>query len=162
MAGRYDVECLLGDVEEVLTTKLNSKIAQINAEKNDSISMATIPVAGYFLQTMNEKMANYDPFVYYGVGNIEPGDEMMPGRSSDIVDIEALICVIDPGQDDTIAKRMFRYGRALKEVFETNFNAFDGGNIKATIISKMPIDIGILNDSFTHKAVGVIIRASIG
>lgn len=162
MAAKYDIESLLADVLSILTTNLNTKISAITTEKGDSLPLATVPAAAYFCQTLNDGMANFDPFVFYGVGDIKPASGNWPGLTGQEVQVEVLICVKESNLTTGNAKQMFRYGRALKDIFDENFDQLDNGNVKPTVFSLMPIDIGIMNDSFTHKAVGVIIKASIG
>lgn len=163
MATKYDLESLLADTLTVLSNNLNTKISEITTEKGDSLELKTIPTDAYFLQTLNDRMANFDPFVFYGIGEIKPADGAKAGYSGYNVQVEVLVCVRDSGLVDGIAKQMFRYGRALKEIFESNaLTGFDKGRVKPIVEGLTPIDIGILNDSFTHKAVGVILRASIG
>lgn len=156
---RYDIESLCDDIKTVLTTYLNTKLAAIDAEKNDDIDLATVNSLAYVFQSMNGVTINYNPFIFYGVQEIdgEGGYSYTPSR----VDVSVILVLEDQAEDIDIGKRMLRYGRALKEVFEEHFNETAHG-VKLSVQSQVPIEISLMNSSNPHRAIGVLVRADMG
>ena len=158
----YDLETLLDDIETLVKANLNTKIAAINSEKNDSISLATIDSEAYFFQSLDGKQINYTPFVAYGISNFDsPEDGGHYGAAEIKVSIDVIVCLEDVGQDVNITKRMLRYQRALKEIIETNFDGLTSG-VKLSVQNQLPIDVALLNSSNMHKAIGITIHAILG
>jgi hypothetical protein len=153
---RYDIESLCDDIKTILTTNLNDKLAEIDADKNDSITLATINSSAYHFQSMNGANSNYNPFVFYGVQEID--GEGFHSNTPMRIDVSIIIVVEDTGQDIDIGKRMLRYGRALKEVFEEGFQDIAQG-VKISVQSQVPIEINLMNTSAIHRAIGVLVRA---
>lgn len=154
---KTDVEDILDAVKLILTTHLNTKIQAINAEKADAYTLKEINDSAYFLQTMDAAQANYDPYIFYGVG--EMADEPAPypgGRTAYRLDLDVLIVVADHGNDVNIGRRMLRYQRALKEVFEEHFDELPGRS-KLSVKSQVPVTIQLLNSSHRHRVVGVLL-----
>ncbi len=155
----YDIEMLLSDIKSVLLANLNTKITALNSEKNDSISLTAIDSTAYALQSLNGANINFDPFIFYAVQDVKSVGQA--GATSMIVDVVVAVVKEDQGMDLDIANRMFRYGRALKEVFEENFDQ-NAGAVKLTIQSLVPVEFMLMNSSFNHRAIGVLIQAEIG
>lgn len=158
----YDLEILLEDIETLIKANLNTKIAALNSEKNDSITLATVDSEAYFFQSLDGKQINYTPFVAYGISGFdEPDGNGHYGAAEIKVSIDVVICLEDVGQDVNITKRMLRYQRLLKEIIEYNFDGLTSG-VKLSVQNQLPIDIALLNSSHTHKAIGITIHAILG
>lgn len=166
----YDIESLLFDIKTLMISKLNTKIGDINTEKNDQVVLATVKDDAYFIQSLDGRQANYNPYVYIGVSDIKPGDEDASkwGKSQEELEIAVAIIVADNGDEpnhatitDAIPRRTFRYLRAIKEMFQENFDKNKNG-IKLSVQSQVPIELSLSNDSGTERAIGVILRADIG
>lgn len=159
MASKYDIEQCLLDVKAVLVSYLNTKLAAITTEKNDTITLKTIDSSAYFIHSMDGPQVNYDPFIYIGLQAIE-GDGQM-GASPSQLSIAVAAVVADEGQDVELWKRMFRYQRAIREVFEEHFEE-QAGTFKFVVKDQVPIEISLLNDSYSHKAIGVTLSVALG
>jgi len=155
----YDVETLLTDIETFLKANLPTQIAAINLEKNDTIALRNVDNNAYFYQTMNEKIEAYDPFLYLGVSNIAT-DGIGP-HTSKTVTIQVIIALSDRNGDNTIVKRIFRYARALEDLFHGKWNTFSNSQ-KLEINSLAPVTLDLLNSSEFHKAGGVELVTSFG
>lgn len=159
---KYDIESLLLDIETLLKNNLNNKITAINSEKNDSIVLAQIDSNAYFMQSLDGPEVNYNPFIFYGIEAIS--DEATGANFSFTpmrLSIAVALVMEDSGLDVNISRRMFRYQRAIKEIFEEGFDSIPEG-IKLTVQSQVPIELSLLNDSYKHKAIGVTIKADMG
>lgn len=155
---KYDVENLLSDIQSLLTTYLNTKLSEIDTEKNDGITLKQVDSSAYFLQTLDGKAANFDPFILYGVDTIESD-----GRRSATLrkyQISVVIVLADSRSEVTPAARMFRYLRALEEVFEEHW-AENGNAINLVIQSLEPVEIKLFNTSQPYRAVGVRFEAGL-
>lgn len=150
---RYDLENLMADIKSIMTTNLNTKLTELDAEKADSISLATVSTSqGYFLQTMDAEVANANPFVLYGIEDIETKNAGPMGIKT--VTITIYLVTEEAGLEGNVTNRMYRYLRALEEVFETNWYMVQN----ATKISKkslQPFELTRLNDSQPCRAVGI-------
>ena len=162
MAATYDIESLLDDILTLLQAGLNTKIAALNTEKGDEIQLETINSDAYALQSLNGPHMNFNPFVFYGVQDIKPGDDSSPyGRTS--MSVEVVVCIVleDMGQDRDIATRLFRYQRALKEVIEDGFDS-NSNLVKLSVQSLVPVEFTLMNSSNGHRAIGIQIQADLG
>lgn len=152
---KYDVELFLNDIKTILTSHLNTKIAAINSEKNDTITLGSINNNAYFLQTLDNDEANFDPYVLYGIEDIKTvGIGPLSGHEYTI----AIVIVVADHQDGNCAKKMMRYQRALEEVFAEHFQENEHGT-KMEIQSIVPVSFKALNTSFRYRAIGVALRA---
>jgi len=152
----YDEESLLSDIETVLKNNLNTRIAAINTEKADSITLATIDSGAYFMD-MDDRSANYNPIVVYTISSIET--ESIGHATARNIIVNIAIIVNDNG-DLSIVKRMLRYGRALREVFEQNFRyirALDNFKIQSLPV----LGFQLRNNSQRYKIVGLDLETSI-
>jgi hypothetical protein len=157
----YDVESLLRDVKTVLSTNLNTKINALNAEKNDSITLKTIPAGAYFLQELSQVPINYNPYVLYGEQDNQPASEGTYGATMENVTVSIGLILEDEGEDagETPVYKMLRYRRALKEVIEENFQILSGGN-------KLVVQCGSLiafeQSGARYRGIGINVTTSIG
>lgn len=152
----YDIENLLDDVKAVFQNGLNANLALINTEKGDSL-LRTIDNNAYFFQGLNEDAANFDPFIVYGVEEIETIQGQ--GFSAENVIISVVLCVAENGVDD-IDRIMMRYSRALKETIESGWQISNGG-VKISVNRLMPISFKLLDSDESFKAVGINIEAAL-
>lgn len=158
---RYDIESLMNSISSIVTTHISAKITSINSEKNDSIVLKDIPSGAVIIQSMDGKQANYNPFIYIGAVDIQGEDTPLTGRCVQKIDVAVLIALADEGQDVEIWKRLFRYQRAIREIFEENFD-FVSGHFNLKVKSQVPIELALVNNSYSHKASGVVVSAEIG
>lgn len=159
---RYDIEQLLVDIKQIMVDNLNTRIAAVNAEKNDGMTLSPIPAAAYFCQSMDGTQTNFDPFVFFGVESIDEDNSGYNfGYSPEKLTISVAIVVVDEGNTINIPSKLFRYQRALKETFEMNFNSISEG-VKIAVQGQVPIDLALMNNKFRHKAIGVTLKVAMG
>jgi hypothetical protein len=155
----YDLELLMDDVKSILTSNLNTKISAINTEKSDSTTLLTVDNDAYFLQDLDHRSVNYNPFVFYSCEDIE-GTGFGPNTPQEFL-INIILVLADQSGYTDLATRMFRYSRALKEIFEENFTIKRNANfISINVLA--PIPLTTLNEAREFRAVGIQIRSSIG
>lgn len=158
MAIKYDVEDLLADIQGLMADNLNTKIAAVDADKSSSLSLKTVNASAYFLQTLNDKATNYDPFIIYGVDDVE-ADGRGP-CTIERIKMSVVLVLADNGQDINIAKRMFRYRRALLEIFQDNWFLVNN-SIKLRVAPSIPVPLTQINSDHRFQAVGLMIDADL-
>jgi hypothetical protein len=114
-----DIERIVDDITSFLQANVNTKITEINTEKNDGITLSQIDNAAYFLQTLNYAVTNYNPFLHIAVIAVDT----VPIGPATIANYRILVSVILENDTEDLAqgKKLFRYARVLKELFEKNF-----------------------------------------
>lgn len=151
---KYDIESFMADVEAFLKANLNTKITAINSEKNDTITLPSIPDEGYFLQTLNDTVTNYNPFIFFGVDSVET--EGTGPANKDAYSVDVILCFADQGADapGAVAKKLYRFSRVLGDLFKENYDRIGrAGKIKVKSLS--PVSFKFLNSSDDYRAVGV-------
>lgn len=154
----YDIENLLADIEATLKANLNTVIARIDAEKADSIVLKQIPSSAYFFETLDQRVANFNPFILYGIEGIDTITQR--GSSAQKITISVIVVLHDPQDKNPIPKRMLRYSRALKETIEENYTLTSNG-ISLEIQSLVPVPFQLLNSTLSYRAVGILITATL-
>jgi len=156
----YDVESFLADLETHLKTNLNTKITAINAEKADSVVLRSVDNAAYLFQTMDDTVANYDPYVYYGIQDIE--SQGNGAQTLNRFTVIVAIIIHDAAGDILVGKRMLRYSRVLSEVMEDRYSSIGSEYKKTKISSLVPITFRLLDDSNNYRAIGIELEIILG
>lgn len=154
---RIDFEDILDNVKTVLTNNLNTKIVSINSEKDDGIDVPSIDNNAYYLQSLDYEIMNHDPCIVYGIEEIET-DEKSYGHTLEKLFISIVVLLSDNGRKE-ISRIMFRYSRALKEIFEENFRNINSNNYLIDRLTPVPFEN--LDGSQTYKAIGIIIETDL-
>lgn len=153
MSVKYDIERFLADVKSFLQSGFNTAIVAMNAEKNDAVVLGQIDSAAYFLQTLNDKVVNYSPFIFYGEGNVIAEGIGPATRKQYSVDV-VLVLVDNAEAQDAVPVKLFRYRRILEELFENNWATMKS-SVKLKIQSLSPIAFNLVNSSADYRAIGI-------
>lgn len=156
---KYDLETLMTDIKSCYQANMPAKIAELNTEKNDAISLSVPADGSYVMQSMDGASANWNPFMFIGI--VDLVGEPTTGYSDMKPSVAVLAVIEDDGQDVEIWKRLFRYHRAIREIAESNFD-FLPGHSTLGIKSQVPVELALVNGSFRHKAMGVLLEAHLG
>ena len=154
---KFDEELLLLNLETIIKANLNTKIAALNTEKNDTISLATVNNSAYIMD-VNDKEVNYNPYIIYMISE-QTSEARGPVTIENII-INVALIHSDNGLDPYIVKRMLRYRRCLKEVIEENFRSISPCD-SVTIESLPVLSFQKSNSSYSSKVVGINIITSI-
>lgn len=161
---KYDVENLLVDVKALLVANLNTKLAAIEAEKVAQGLPATglLPVdvaKGYFEQSWSDDILNINPAIFFGIEDVQAVGNGPATEERYKIFVE--VVVLDSGQDRLTKNRIHRYARALKEVFEENWDSL-GGGCKIKVETVRPISFKLdLNTSEEVKVGGVSLTTAL-
>lgn len=118
MAGkRYDVESLIDDIKLAITDAtrgLNAKLTAIDSEKADFV-IKKLNANAIAIFEADASTLIYDPNLTILVSSDDPLDNAVGGHA---VDVEIWITVRDTAEKaGVIERRVFRYMRALYEIF---------------------------------------------
>lgn len=162
---KYDIEDLIADVKRILLANLNTKIAAVEAEKIARGAPATglLPVdqtigpdgmpVGYFEQNWSDKNFNVSPAIFYGIEDAAATG--VGPYTQETIKLFVEIVLVDSGQDNLGKLRIHRYTRAIKEVFEENFDKF-GSSSKIKVETIRPLSFKLdLNTTEEVKVGGV-------
>lgn len=117
---RYDPERLEADLLKLVKAKLPAKLSEIEAEKADSIVL-TVPVDSQYFNTTDDQVDNRKLSVMYGLVDGTPLS--IGSNTSEDNRYMFLIYLDETNLKPGVARKiLFRYIRALKEIFEENFN----------------------------------------
>lgn len=154
---RHDFEEILESVKQIIVDNFNPKLISITTEKGDSIVLPPVQDNAYFMQSMDDRAANHDPIMVYGIENIETVS--IGPQSSEKIFISAVVLLTDNGRDD-INLIMFRYSRALKEIFEENWYIHNSSS-KINVNRSTVVPFESLDSTATYKAIGVEIEINL-
>lgn len=163
---RYDSENLMYDIKALLVAQLNTKIAAIEAEKIaagfPTTGLAAIDTTnGYFEQSFSDEILNINPALFYGIEEVK-ADGIGPA-TVERFKIWVEIILIDGGMDQLTKNRVHRYARALKEVFEENWDTALTNASKIKIETVRPLSFKLdLNSSEMVKVCGLSIITALG
>lgn len=136
MARTYDAEDLLDSVKQVMTdnTALNTKIAAIETEKGAlSPTLASVNSGSYYEQTWTNKILQSNPAIFYGIEDVQSLENAGAVAKTYKVFVEVIL--VDNGQTNDIHKRIWRYSRALEELFCAAYDkAISAGRVKVEAV----------------------------
>jgi hypothetical protein len=155
----YDSEEYLLKIQNFLQANLNTEIGNLNTEKNDSIVLKTISNDAYFLQTLNDTVANYNPHILISLDDIGSSG-IGPGTLKTLT-FSIIVILEDRGEDFFIGRRMLRYGRVLEDLLNRSFNKIIP-HATFKINSLVPIAITSVNSNDPYRAVGAQIVTALG
>jgi hypothetical protein len=168
---KFDTEDLLTNVLAIMTANLNTKIAAIEAEKvaRGFVATGLLPVDatigadgtpnGYFEQTWSDKILNINPAIFYGIENIQAQGAGPATMERYTVFVEVVL--VDSGMDALTKNRIHRYARALKEVFEENYDKLNSAaQIKIETVRPVSFKLD-LNSSEEIKVGGISLTTSL-
>lgn len=154
---KYDIESFIDDLSTYLKANLTTQITAINTEKGDSA--LTVPdSSSYAIQTINDKIINYDPFVLIGVDDISAVS--ITGATAKEYKVILAIIFEDGQNDDSGFRRVWRYQRALEETINPGFNKVNK-HVKIKIDSLTPVDVTLASRSAPSRATGVLLSVTI-
>ena len=154
----YDLDNLLTDIGSVITDNLNTKIAEINTEKGDSL-LTTVDSDAVYKQTLRLQTVAYSPYIFYGITSIENISTNGPMSAMNVL-VDIGIVLRDEAADTQIISKMFRYHRALKEIFEDDWILAEN-SIKMSVSNLAPVEFTRLGDETNHRVIGIQINATI-
>lgn len=163
MAGRYDIDALLTDIQTVISTQLNTFITAVNTDKNDGITCAMVDfnrADAIHLQYIKDSVELADPFILFGLAD-DTEAASVGGSASRTYQIDIVLVVYDSGNDPSIVRKLYRYQRALEDLVLGNWDAL-GKGARLKLLGKQPTPaFKLLSKSNEYRAVGVTLQTVI-
>lgn len=154
--GRYDIESVLVDVKAFLLANLNTQISAINTEKNDSATLKTVDSTSYHLQFLEDRVDLSDPMLLYGEYD-EPVVNGLGPTAAITYRVGIWLVLEDSGIDPYIVTKLFRYRRALIDVFQANWASFAKEHKMKIAASSPTPPFKDQESGYMGRSVGVVI-----
>lgn len=147
----YASENAARDIRDLMKSSLNNFIAGMNTDKPDLV-LDLVDDEAYFFQTLNERVINLDPFIFFYEADLVPtsvGSE----TSKKITYVVSLVLTLANDTAEDRGFKLLRYRECLERLFERSFNDIDR-RIKLEI-SAMPPSFVSINSPDDHIGIGV-------
>jgi hypothetical protein len=156
---KYDIERLEADLLALVKSKLPAKIAEIQAEKADSINLV-VPVDADYFNTTDDEVINRKLSVQHGAVDGLPNSIGPATAEENRYVFIVYLNELNEGPGGAVRKKLFRYARAFKEILEENFDRFPQvSNMKIQTIA--PQAWAENENSPVYKAGGIYIKTSL-
>lgn len=149
---------MLYELRDVAKTGLNERIAAIAVEKADQVVLKPVVDDAYFVQSLNDAVAAFDPFFFIYIDTM--GGQVSGPALIKKPTMVASIVFATEGEDAEIARKALRYLRALEETYLRRFAGFSSG-FKVDVESLVPTQFRYMNSTDEAMAVGVQLTVSI-
>lgn len=153
------IEDFLEQAKELVKSKMNDKLLEIDSERGDLVLKPVDFDNAVVFQSMNNLPVNFDPILYYGATSVST-DGNVESSVGETWEVEFSVILADP-QDRSIEKRLFRYQRALKEIFLQNYFKINNIRQKVRLRSLNPISFNLQNNSIEYRAIGILIETTL-
>ena len=156
-----DIEDFVACAKELVRTKLNDEITAIDAARSDGITLKQIDIDNAIIfQSLDNFPVNFDPVLYYGVSGAT-APQQIESATGENWEVEFTIILADP-HDKTIDTRLFRYQRALKNLFKKNYFKINNLTQKVRVKSLDPVSFSLSNQKAVEfRAIGVIVETTL-
>jgi hypothetical protein len=152
---RYDIETFLGAVEAHLKANLSDALTAVTTEKGDGLTLEPVSSDGYFIQTLDERVTNYNPYIYIGATEAPEVTANGPAQSK-TYRVSVVLVIANSGGDANLWKRMCRYQSAIESVFANAWDRIAKGP-KVTFDSA----INPVEPQYHMQQVGIQVRVTI-
>lgn len=149
---KFDIESFQDSVLQIIKDNINAKIAEINTEKADSITLETIDTTNAFANDLNEVVVNFDPFVYHGISAINP--TAIGGATSNNITLFFEVIFAYNADGNSQIRKVLRYSRILQEIVEEKQRKILGvSNLE--IQQLVPLDVRLSESDQQYKIGGI-------
>jgi len=154
-----DAEIVLDDIQTFLKANLNTQIGVINTDKGD-FTLDTVANEAYFFQTMNNRVSNFNPFVYFAVVDSAAVTDREGGHLGVNYEFVVFVVSVDNSNDATFERRMLRYGKALMQLFVEKWDKISKPD-KFEVSNVEPFPFKLQAGGSIYKAAGVNVKLAI-
>ena len=137
----FDVEEFRDYFLNMIKDNIDAKIDEINADKNDSITLSK-PDAAHFIADINDQALAFDPFIHYGFSEIKTGSQA--GSVQWTPSMFFAFYFLSREEADVAESKVLRYTRAMTEIVAAKVT--DNAMISAVEILPLPPSIVIFDD----------------
>lgn len=160
MMAAYGLEEFSNDLISFLQTNLNSKLTEINQIYQDSIGLLSIDNDAYFFQSLDDRITNFNPFVFIQA-EVPNVPDSAPSGFVATYRFMVLICFSSDNADSETGKKSARYNRALIELFTQKFQEVNR-RIKLRIPGLEPAGFAQINSTQVVRSSGIYLELPLG
>lgn len=155
----YDLETLMYEMKDFVKERLNTEIQNINAEKSDGIEAAEIVENAYAVQSLDNKIMNFENFVLIQTMSVEA----QGSGPATLKSYSIMVMIVAGGLENNLhsMRHMFRYGRALESIFNKYWDRSNSHKIKLKVQAFPPLDYTDLNQTKRYRAVGLVLTGDL-
>lgn len=152
-----DVEDVMDAVKSLISDNINAYVAQMNTKKPD-IELSEINADAYMIQQQRQDL-NFDPFVLIREESTE--SESVGPDIKQKVKIEIFVVLSNPDDtQDTSWRRVLRYRRILREIFQKGWTQLFNGRVQMKMESLPPTAVLLMNSQRTYTGAGVSLEVT--
>lgn len=160
MTATFDPENLLDTVLGIMQKDdaLNAQVTLVDNEKiqqGKELRPALKPFkdSSYYVQTWVDKILSSSPAIFFGIEDVS--STSVGAATAQTIKVFVEVILVDNGLSNDVHRRLMRYTRALKELFEKNF-APSIATSRVEVDSVRPLAFKISQDSDDEAKVGGI------
>lgn len=155
---KYDLEDFRSYFLNLIKDNMSAKLAEITAEKADSITLDA-PDADHYIHSIDDQALAFDPFVHYGFSEIESASQGGSILWKPTM-FFAYYFLDDSQKGDVAETKILRYTRAMVEIIAAN--AAQNSYISTPEIIPLPPAIVsfAMQDGSDYKVGGIEIKGS--
>ncbi len=156
---RFYIEDLRDYYLNLFQNQLDAKLAAITAERADDVELDTFEAEQY-TNTLNEKVMNYESFIFYGFPVIDSVNNAGGCETPQRITMSVAVVFCNPEDGRLAETQIMRYTRALSEVAAES--ALENPVISGLVIDEFaPLDMSDNMGSTNMKYGGITITGTI-
>jgi hypothetical protein len=155
---KVDIEVVCIAVETFMKARLNTKLAEIDAEKADGMTSPTVPDEAYVFEYWGEEFANFNPVVLIGIAGMDASDGPGPGVVQ-TVRLQVGVVLTDDGTPN-IVRKLLRFQRALTEIFTKEWDTVYRA-VKFRVSGIEPFPVSLLHRDQPDRMIGITLEFSL-
>lgn len=152
-----DLETFKDEMVSLLADNLPAQITAIGVEKGDSLEIPSFPESR-FLDSITDKVINYNSFVYYGFENITANNVGGTVQYDVEMFFLAHFCINHDNSDNM--NKVLRITRAMEQVIKDSYTTRARGVTPLEVIPFAPFNMSLNGLSDHWKVGGISIRTN--
>jgi hypothetical protein len=153
---KVDTEVLFLKIKQFIKDNISTVVASINADKNDSTTIAAPESNAYIDLSLDSNVSNYDSFIFIYIDSILSKPD--GGSINKNVRFEICLFKAKSGKDDENIQGL-RYMRLMEELGQMAWDKALKG-FRYEIETLTPVDVQLQNSNKWHKVYGVALTVS--
>lgn len=150
---KYDLETLLDDVEAFMKAELNPRLLEIDTEKAD-FEITPVPATAYYQGIWKDSIGDTDVAILYGVEDLSAANGANISGTAIRVRLGIVVIVADDGGEAQVMRSLYRYQRALKEIFEEKWDQVSM-KVPFAVAGKAPFAFAMPESEEITRVIGI-------
>lgn len=150
--GKNDIEKVEQVILGIVQSNLAAKVAEINTDKDDGLSLTDIDSSKYYTDFYQEELTG-SKFIFFGIE--QPETQSIGSDSAETWTIFYKVFIEQENNLSTIRSSVLRYTRALKEIINENSSLIARHCSKGEISNLTPENVEDINNNTPFKMGGI-------